>query len=271
MPLVTIITICRNAAAHIESTMISVLQQTYSDIEYFIVDGNSSDDTASKALELATRFPDRRVRIISECDEGIADAMNKGVRLSSGEIITHLHAGDRYVEKTIIAQMVESYREARWRWAVAGSVVVDKFGRTGHLYRANPDCRILLKKNCIPHQSTFLVRDIFDRHGFFRVDLRQAMDYEFWLRLVFKGGEHYQVLPFITTYFLEGGRSARIRELLRYLVMLRRELHSYVDKLTWMDDIVFLGRVVAFAAYTGLRTRLTRITFFVSRGTRRYS
>lgn len=239
--------------------MISVLQQTYRNIEYLIIDGHSSDYTIPKVLELAARFPDHKVKIISEYDEGIADAMNKGVQISSGEIITHLHAGDRYVNETVIACVVASYMTTKWRWAVAESMVIDKSGHTSHLYRANPDYRVLLKKNCIPHQSTFLVRDIFDKHGFFRVDLKQAMDYEFWLRLVFKGGERYAVLPFITTYFLAGGRSARIIELLQYLIILRREMRGYTDKLTLVDDIVFLGRVIAFAVYTGLHTRITKI------------
>ena len=190
--------------------MLSVLSQDYMHIEYLIIDGDSSDGTPARAHEVAARFPERQVKIVSERDGGIADAMNKGVRLAGGEIIAHLNAGDRYINKTVISRIVNSYQTTAWRWAVATSIVVDKYGRTGHVYRPDPDYRILLKKNCIPHQSTFLVRDIFDKYGLFRVEMKQAMDYEFWLRIVFRGGERYQVLPFATTYFLEGGRSARI-------------------------------------------------------------
>jgi hypothetical protein len=126
-------------------------------------------------------------------------------------------------------------------------------GRPSHVYCPRPIYRRLLKQNFIPHQSTFLVRDIFARHGLFRVDLKQAMDYEFWLRIAFEGGERYQVLPFATTYFLEGGRASRLFELLKYLVLVRRELRQWVSGLTPLDDVVFLARVAAFWVYSALR------------------
>lgn len=256
---VSVITICRNAEDIIVPTIESVLKQTYPHLEYTIVDGLSSDKTVEKAKATARLFPERSVQVFSERDNGIADAMNKGVRLSTGQIIAHLHAGDRYVDNRVIEKVIESYSVSSWRWAVASSVVVDAAGRPGHVYHPHPDCGTLLKKNCIPHQSTFLVRDIFTRHGLFRVDLKQAMDYEFWLRITFKGGERYQVLPFTTTYFLEGGRSAHTLELLRCLAQLRRELRASLRGLTWMDDAVFLARVAAFAAYACLRSRLAAI------------
>lgn len=260
-PLISVITVCRNAADLIEPTILSILTQDYGSIEYLIIDGDSSDNTVKKAQEIAKLFPERKVRVVSEQDAGIADAMNKGVRLATGKIIAHLHAGDRYMDNAVITRVMNSYKAVGWRWAVAESVVVDKAGRCGHVYRANPDFRILLKKNCIPHQSTFLDKDVFDKHGMFRAELKQAMDYEFWLRIVFKGGERYQVLPFAATYFLEGGRSAQVIELIRYLSLLRKELRAYVPNLTRMDDSIFLGRVLAFATYARLRDALRKITF----------
>ena len=262
-PLISVITVCRNAVDLIETTMLSVLTQDYESIEYLIIDGGSSDNTVNKAQEIAKRFPKRQVRVISEQDAGIADAMNKGVRSATGKIIAHLHAGDRYMDNGVITRIMNSYKAVGWRWAVAESIVVDKAGRCSHVYRANPDFRILLKKNCIPHQSTFLDKDVFDQNGMFRVELKQAMDYEFWLRIVFKGGERYQVLPFATTYFLEGGRSAQVIELIRYLFLLRRELRVYVPNISRMDDSIFLSRVLAFAIYVRLRDALKKITFGV--------
>jgi glycosyltransferase len=233
--------------------MISVLEQTYPDIEYIIVDGKSSDGTLNVIQQVAKRYPDRQIKILSEPDKGIADAMNKGILLAHGEIIAHLHAGDRYIDEHVIEKVVESYKRNGWRWAVAGSIVVDFSGNQRHVYKAHPDYRILIKKNCIPHQSTFLVRDIFEKHGLFRVDYKQAMDYEYWLRIAFFGKERYHLLPFVATYFLEGGRSSRILELLYYLALARRELRSWVDGLTWFDDLIFFARVVAFHTYLTMK------------------
>lgn len=233
--------------------MLSVLTQTYLPIEYIIVDGLSSDHTVEVAQRVASRFPERNVKIISEADRGISDATNKGVLAASGTVVAYLHAGDRYIDNTVIEKVMASFQREGWRWGVAETVVVDASGRPGHVYRPRPDYRRLLKQNFIPHPSTFFVRDIFERHGLFQVDLKQAMDYEFWLRIAFKGGERYQVLPFATTYFLEGGRSSRLFELLKYLVLVRRELRQWVSGLTSLDDVVFLARVAAFWVYSALR------------------
>jgi len=255
-PLISVITICRNAEKHIRATMLSVLDQKYANIEYFIVDGNSSDETIKIVKEVSGRYPYRKIEIISERDSGIADAMNKGIRLASGEIIAHLHAGDRYIDSLILSKVAQSYIKDSWRWGVAGSVVVNASGKKLHIYNAEPDCKTLLKKNCIPHQSTFLVKDIFDTYGLFDVSYKQAMDYEYWLRIAFKGKERYRILPFNTTYFMDGGKSSNIFELLKYLHMLRKTLSGYGCKVTALDDLVFLSRVMVFYVFYELKKKL---------------
>jgi glycosyltransferase len=201
-------------------------------------------------------FPQCNIRIVSEVDRGIADAMNKGIVLSSGKVITHLHAGDRYIDNLVIERVIQSYCQEHWSWAVAGSVVVDKHGKILHNFKAHSDFKILLKKNCIPHQSTFLDKNIFERYGLFDLKYKQAMDYEYWLRIAFKGGERFTVLPFNTTYFLEGGRSANIFELLQYLSILRRSMRKYGCKTNLFDDLIFLFRVLAFSIVYQLKRKL---------------
>jgi glycosyltransferase involved in cell wall biosynthesis len=248
-PLVSIVTICKNAEALIESTMMSVLNQGYPFIEYIIIDGKSDDRTVSIAEDLAESLSAKRTHIVSERDQGISEAMNKGVLLAKGDLITHLHAGDRYIDDSIIEKVVNSFLKESWRWGVAGAIIVDSFGKRKH--RTVPVSKIcsLLKKNSIPHQSTFLVKDIFDKHGLFRTDLTQAMDYEFWLRIAFKGNETYTVLPFDSTYFLEGGRSSNIPQLLWHSYRLRKELHEYECKTNMFLDAVFLIRIFLFSIF----------------------
>ena len=256
-PLISVITICRNAEKHITGTMRSVLEQSYENIEHILIDGHSSDGTMELIQAISREYPERKLVWISEPDQGIAEAMNKGVKLASGEIVTHLHAGDRYVDGCAIERVVESYVRDRWRWGIAGSIVVDAKGNEIHRYKAAADWRVLLHKNCIPHQSTFLVKDIFEKHGDFRVNYNQAMDYEFWLRIALRGGERYAVLPFNTTYFLNGGRSGDLGELLLYLWRLRRSLSSHGVKKSYLSDVVFVFRVLVFGLYMRLKDMLT--------------
>lgn len=248
-PLVTVITICKDAEWTIESTMMSVFNQTYPFIEYIIVDGRSEDKTVIIARDLAASNSRIRTHIISEPDAGISDAMNKGVLLAKGDLIAHLHAGDRYIDSNVIAKMVDSFLEKSWRWGVAGSIVVDSAGNEQYHFLPEPNINNLLKKNSIPHQSTFLVKDIFEKHGLFSNDYAQAMDYEFWLRIAFKGNEKYTILPFDATFFLAGGRSSNTLELLQHLYKLRRLLPEYKCNTNVLLDGIFLARVLLFSLY----------------------
>jgi len=252
VPTITVVTICRNAEAVIDATMVSVLTQRYPGLEYVIVVGESTDHTLDQVWAIAARFPHRPLRVIAEPDDGISDAMNKGVLAATGDVIAHLHAGDRYIDDRVLDHVMASHQLDGWRWAAAESIVVNNRGRAFHTFRPRPEYRRLLKQNFIPHQSVFLVRDVFERHGLFRTDLKQAMDYEFWLRLVFRGGERYHILPFATTYFLDGGKSSQIWELLRHLRLIRRELRVWVPELTLLDDTSFLARVAIFGLYSRL-------------------
>jgi glycosyltransferase involved in cell wall biosynthesis len=256
-PLVSVITICRNSESLIESTMVSVLSQEYDFLEYIVVDGKSEDETLREIMKVKSMFSERKVRVVCEADVGIADAMNKGVLASRGEIFIHLHAGDEFVSNSVITDVIHTYEELPWRWAVASSIVTDEKGNKIHVYTPCKDRNTLVWKNSIPHQSTFLTRDVFDKNGLFRTDLKQGMDYEYWLRLVFKGDEEFVCLPFPTTYFLAGGRSSRVFELTKYLVGIRRDLHSWNSKVSIFDDAIFLSRIWLFSIYACLISRIS--------------
>ena len=98
---ITIITVVRNDVGHLESTMQSVLQQTLSEIEYLVIDGDSSDRT----VELIKKYSDKLTRWISEPDKGVYDAMNKGIALSTGDFVYFLNSGDTLLSSTTLADM----------------------------------------------------------------------------------------------------------------------------------------------------------------------
>jgi glycosyltransferase involved in cell wall biosynthesis len=101
-PLISIITISFNAASEIVATMQSVLEQTYDNIEYLIIDGASKDNTVDIAKKVASDYPKKRTVIISEPDEGLYDAMNKGVRNATGNWCAFMNCGDKYDNKDVI-------------------------------------------------------------------------------------------------------------------------------------------------------------------------
>ena len=106
-PKFSVITVCYNAQATIEDTIQSVIAQTYHHVEYIIVDGASKDRT----LSIINRYRDRITTVVSEPDKGLYDAMNKGLRLATGDYVCFLNAGDSFHEDDTLQQMVHTLRE----------------------------------------------------------------------------------------------------------------------------------------------------------------
>jgi len=203
-PVVSVITICRNNERDIGRTLESVAAQDYGAVEYVVVDGASTDRT----LDLIRASGSRVDRLVSEPDAGIADAMNKGVRLATGDLVLHLHAGDAFSGPDVVRRAAADYAERRWRWAVGGSRWIREDGSTqGVQHFAAFSYRRLRLLNYIPHQAAFLERTLFEEVGPFDLSYRIAMDYHFWLRL---GKVHAPaVLPFLVVDFALGGASSQ--------------------------------------------------------------
>lgn len=185
MPLFSIVTITYNSCRYLEETLKSVLSQDFSDIEYLIVDGGSTDGTLDIIKSYAAL--DRRIRWISEPDKGIADAMNKGIRMASGEVVAHLHADDTYLDGTLSAVADRFAEQADTRWLTGRIRCVNTTGE--NLYttalKNSYDLPDILYGNIISHPATFIRRSLFDEIGIFNTKYRYSMDYDLWLRISF--------------------------------------------------------------------------------------
>jgi glycosyltransferase involved in cell wall biosynthesis len=204
--LVTIITIVRNGENVLERTINSVLNQTYENIEYIVIDGGSKDGT----IDIITKFESQVSHWISESDEGISDAMNKGIKLSSGILIQHLHAGDEFVSEETVANIVSSYIAESWRWCLGNQLLTNFSGEV--VYRFSPpkfSNWLLRVVNTIPHPTVFAERSLFEEAGCFDISYECAMDYHLWLRfsLISKPKQ----FDFDIAKFLVGGKSANIQ------------------------------------------------------------
>jgi glycosyltransferase len=202
-PRVSIITVVRNAASTIERTIQSVLSQKAGDVEYVVVDGGSTDGT----LDLLRAYDDRLSAWISEPDRGIADALNKGIGLTTGEIIGILHADDRYLPGAIAASVAAlnadpiagfSYGHLRYMDADKPAFVI----------RGDPRYADIIERRMpsLNHPTTFVRRRIYERFGLFRANFRISMDYDFFLRLHL-GGVRSVLLPQVLAEMRLGGLS----------------------------------------------------------------
>lgn len=180
---ISIITVCYNSVRHIKRAITSVLGQTYSDLEYLIVDGGSTDGTVQIIEAYAARDP--RIRWVSEPDQGISDAMNKGVRMASGEIVAHLHSDEYFLDAEVISEVASVFRENPDPvWVTGGFHFVDQDGRfLKEIKVRRYSYRRLIHSNIILHPATFIRRSAFLGVGGFDLSLHYCMDYHLWLRL----------------------------------------------------------------------------------------
>jgi glycosyltransferase involved in cell wall biosynthesis len=203
---VSLITVSYNAAASIEDTLRSVDAQTHPDIEHLIIDGDSSDGTQG----VVERYEAPWRRMISEPDEGLYDAMNKGIRMATGKLIGVLNADDLLEDEKVIADVVEAF-STRDPDAVYGDLVYvdpDDTGRVTRRWKAGPYRKGLFKKGWMPPHPTFYVRSSFyHAYGGYRTELSSSADYELMLRFVHKHGAQLHYLDRTMVRMRVGGKS----------------------------------------------------------------
>ncbi len=202
-PLFSIITIAKNAEGVIQRTLQSVAGQTFADFEYIVIDGASTDDTVAIVREYHVPY----MTVVSEKDRGIANAMNKGILLSSGKVIIHMNAGDAFASPDILQRVATDYQQYGWEWAIGSYEAVDpRRGIIREQWVRAFDYSILRRTQVFSHQSTFVARTVFERFGPFNETFRVAMDHDFWLRI----GRSVtpRILPFMVARVLLGGVSS---------------------------------------------------------------
>lgn len=180
---VSIITVVYNNQKTIKSAIESILSQTYKNIEYIIIDGGSTDGT----LDIIYNFKEKIDLILSEADNGIYDAMNKGINLSTGDLVGILNSDDLYDNNYIIEDVVNEFVKDNKLDIIYGNLVYVNKNDTSKIIRKWNSCEYYNKffenGNVPPHPSLFLKRNIYIESGFFKLDFYLAADYEFMLRI----------------------------------------------------------------------------------------
>lgn len=177
--LVTVITVCYNAEKEIERTIRSVLRQTYENLEYIIVDGASKDDTMRVITKTLVDYKSRQVRVISEPDKGIYDAMNKGIKMATGEWLNMMNAGDILANDKVLSKVFDNSIPDNISFIYSDIYKATSYGK---YFRVNMFCSE--DKKCLVHQSIIYRRRLHQEYGFYAVTPKIIIsDYLFFLQV----------------------------------------------------------------------------------------
>lgn len=206
----SIITINYNNAKGLKKTIESVINQTYNDFEYIIIDGCSSDESVEilKSYTSPQSQPQPLLSWISEPDTGVYQAMNKGIKLANGEYLLFLNGGDYLVNNDVLLKVAETFPVAD---ILCGMCEISKSGKVVHI--TNPPDFITfgtLYNIGLAHQATFIKKYLFDKFGFYREDFKYHADIDFWYKSLILGDSTSSKLNFIiSNYNLEGKSSTQ--------------------------------------------------------------
>ena len=183
---ISIITVCYNSETTLRDTIKSVLSQDYSDIEYIIVDGESSDGTMSIIQE----YNERIDTVISEPDKGIYDAMNKGIAIAAGDYIGILNSDDIFAHSHILSDIAKLINDNKYD-GVYGDLVLVKKDNLSEVVRSYSSKNFKKWKIrfglMLPHPTFYVKRSLFDKLGYYKLNYRVAADFELITRFLTKG------------------------------------------------------------------------------------
>ena len=236
IPLISIITVSYNAVKTIEETILSVLNQTYHNIEYIIIDGGSTDGT----IDIIKKYQDRISYWVSEPDKGIYDAMNKGIAKANGELIGIINSDDWY-ELDAVQNVVLEFNNTRPAIYHGGLNIV-KDDIVFYISKASIKIKRLKKGMVINHPATFVCKKIYDEIGVFSTSYKIASDYDFILRAFMKGYE-FKSINKVLANFRIGGVSTNINKLLlKELHTIRKNNNTYIlfDKYYIYDILKYM-------------------------------
>lgn len=198
---ISIITVCLNAKNTIEKTLLSIFNQTFKDIEVIVIDGASKDRT----LEIIDKYKDKISHFVSEPDNGIYDAMNKGIKLATGDFICFLNAGDTFYDNNIlekVAQKLIKNPECKFLFGDA-EYISEKGSKVVRYENMKNDFSIIFDNIC--HQSIFYHKSLFEQFGLYSDKYKIYADWDFNINCLAKNKVKAIYLQAIICKFQLGG------------------------------------------------------------------
>lgn len=204
-PKISVVTVVYNSAALIENTVKSIINQSYSHIEYIVVDGGSTDGT----IDILNRYKKNISTLISEPDRGIYDAMNKGISLASGDFVVFINSGDKFSSPDILEKIFSDPNAAQADVIYGDTDITDSDGNIIHSRRHRPPERLNWKSfkrgMLVCHQSFIARRNLIDSYD---LTYRYAADFDWCIRILKKSKSVHNSRQVISL-FLEGGQTRK--------------------------------------------------------------
>lgn len=203
---ISVITVCYNASRTIGATLDSIKNQDYSEVEHIVIDGHSTDGT----VEILKKKSDQISILVSEKDTGIYDAMNKGLRLATGDVVGFLNADDIYADHCVLSDLASAF-ELQKTDSVYGDlqyVSADQSEKILRNWKAGSYKRERFKNGWMPPHPTFYARkELFENFGGFNTEFKISADYELMLRFLFKNKASSYHIPKVLVKMKVGGTS----------------------------------------------------------------
>lgn len=208
---ISLITATYQSAKTLADTLESVLAQTFREVEYLIIDGQSTDATLDIVRAYEPRF-EGRLRWISEADGGIYDAMNKGICMATGEVVGILNSDDFFASPQVLERVAAAFAADARLDGVYGDVryveAEDTFRTVRHYSSASFSRKKLVYGLMPAHPSFYARRECFDKYGLYDTRYRISADYDMFVRMIWNGNVRLQYLPFDFVDMRNGGASS---------------------------------------------------------------
>ena len=204
-PKISVVTVVYNSAALIENTVKSIINQSYSHIEYIVVDGGSTDGT----IDILNRYKKNISTLISEPDRGIYDAMNKGIRLATGDFLVFINSGDKFSSHDILEKIFSAQESSTADVIYGDTDITDGEGNIIHSRRHRPPESLNWKSfkhgMLVCHQSFIARRSLVENYD---LNYRYAADFDWCIRILKKSKSVYNSRQ-VVSLFLEGGQTRK--------------------------------------------------------------
>lgn len=246
----TIITINRNNAAGLEKTLQSVADQTFKGFEYIIIDGASTDGSVEVVGRYASQFA--HLKWISEPDSGIYNAMNKGVRMASGDYVQILNSGDCIAAPDVTERMLSALEKTGSPFIIYGNMIKcfhDGRRIVDRCFAGQEITMLGMYTGTLNHNPAYIRRALFEKYGYYDENLKIVSDWKWYLQAIILGGETPKYVDIDVTLFDMNGISESAESKSRIKAERKKVLAECIpeaylhDYEQYSDDIYLMRRV----------------------------
>lgn len=230
----SIITVTYNSEKTICDTLESVLNQTYTNYEYIIIDGKSKDNTINIIKEYEEKFQGK-LRYISESDNGIYDAMNKGIKMAKGDLIGIINSDDWY-EKDALKNIIDSYKNCIYSIYYGYMRTIDD--KNGKEIRCTINMHEYIKDAMINHPTVFVSKQVYEEFGMYDCRYKASADYDFIIRMVREEKIDFIPIYRVQANFRTGGVSSSV-DALKETMWIKKK-YGYITNIQYIASIIYL-------------------------------